>query len=515
MTGSSLRAIAYLRQSAERSGETADTSLSLDSQETRFHAWCAANDAAPIGVIRDHDMHGDDPTRPGLAELRVRVAAEKPDVVWVFSMARFSRDFILQEMTWRELRKAGAKYLVSNIEAYTDDDFTRGIYGLISAKQLTELRAHLTAAFNQRATRGEHHGPAPYGYRRAGYIEMIRADGSVHRRNTGPLVIEPTEALILTEIVERFLAGEAMLAIAWSLQNRGVPSRGGDYWQMSTIKKILISPVAAGAVWLHGEVRAWDAHPAIIDRETWERVQARMANLPVIKRKARTELVTWLEGYVRHACGERMYLYGMQPRNGVDLTPMLGCRRSYGAQTVRCTIERRHIVVTKAENVARACLAADFESALSVKDAVAAAREAAGGKDAARAMKALEQRRETARKRHDRARERYLAGRESFEWMDGEDARLAAELATIAAESATLPTPPDPARFQVVGEQLGTLGAVIRLADDATMREILTTVGHLVIGPDGGHIAYAPEFAPFFPHPTLVPVPRGKRLDVG
>lgn len=110
---------------------------------------------------------------------------------------------------------------------------------------------------------------------------------------------------------------------------------------------------------------------------------------------------------------------------------------------------------------------------------------------------------------------RRLAGRESFEWMDGEDARLAAELAAIATEAATLPTPPDPERFQIVGEQLGSLGAVIRLADDATMREIIATVGHLVIGRDGGHIVYAPEFAPFFPHPTLVPVPRGKRLDVG
>mgnify|MGYP000916820488 FL=1 len=85
-----LRAVGYLRQSERKAGESEQTSLSLTSQEQAFHRWCAANNAVPVAVVKDHDLRGYDDTRPGLQELRAVASSTPIDVLWVLSLSRFA-----------------------------------------------------------------------------------------------------------------------------------------------------------------------------------------------------------------------------------------------------------------------------------------------------------------------------------------------------------------------------------------------------------------------------------------
>lgn len=508
------RVIGYGRQSAAQPGETEKTSLSLDAQETRFLAWCREHDATSVGFIRDHDLSGDDPTRPGIRELLDSAERQRPDAVWVLTMARFSRDFVFQELTWRDLQKRGVQRLISDIESHTDDDMVRGIYGLISAKQLKELKAHLKATFHQRAVRGEHHGEAPYGYRRAGVMVEARRDGTTHERATGPLEPDPATRPIVEEIFQRFLAGEAMLAIAWDLQRCGVPTRSGRAWNQTVIRKMLANPAYAGGVRLRGEIVNRTAHESIVSWSDWETAQARLAQNPITRTKDRA-LASWCEGRIEHSCGRRMYLYGIRSvRRGHDQIPSFGCAASYGASTVRCTEPRRHIVVTKVEGAVRTCMSRDLSSVVSLRDAVDGARAAAGGRDAERARRALADRRRLAERRHDRARERWLQGKEPDAWMAQEDARFEADVAAIAKEASSIPSEPDPERLAQVAEQLASLAAVISEASTDALREALAVLGTAIVSGAGVQIRYHPDYATFISCPTVAKVPERKRSTI-
>lgn len=506
------RVIGYGRQSEARPGENEDTSLSLESQETRYLSWCHEHGAVPLGMIRDHDLSGEDPDRPGIAELLDRVSSQKADAVWVFTLRRFSRDFVYQEITWRQLQKRGVKHLISELDKHVDDDFTRGIYGLMGQKQLQEQRAHVRAAFHERAKRGHHHGPAPYGYRREHMMTEIRRDGSTHERQTGNLIPVAEITPIIVEVYERVLAGASMLSIAWDFSRRGIDSPTGSPWHQGMIKHILTNPVYAGGVRLNGQIVNREAHAAVITWTQFDEAQRRLAEIVTVKRK-HPGLVSWCEGLVEHSCGRRMYLSGIDRTDGNPATPSFGCGASYGAHTVRCLEPRRHIIVEYLETATRNALLADLSRVSSLSDAVAWANEAAGGRTADRARKALIAREETARDRHARHYEYWLSRKKKLPlaWMDAKDAELDRELAAIERDRAALPEPADVTSFAETAELLHGVATSVALASAEGMQRILMTLGIAVVTLDGVQIRYRPEIRPFIPSPALTPAGRYRK----
>lgn len=79
--------------------------------------------------------------------------------------------------------------------------------------------------------------------------------------------IRDDEATILRDVAERWLAGEAMRALARDLQKRGVPTVRGGEWTRTGLRKTLMSPRLAG-IRVHrrdGEVRE-------VRLKNWEQV---------------------------------------------------------------------------------------------------------------------------------------------------------------------------------------------------------------------------------------------------
>jgi DNA invertase Pin-like site-specific DNA recombinase len=419
----------YLRQSLAKNGESEADSLSLDGQETAIRARAGACGWTVAEVIRDHDVSGADPDRPGMNRLRARVAAGGIEAVVVFDLKRFARDFVWQELTYRELKARGVK-LISLADPNVDHTLMRQVMGSVNEFQREELARYITMANAELAKRGLTHGQAPFGY------EKVAIDG----QRTKLLMPHPDQAERYRWLVDHFLAGESYQQLAAALNAEGVPARRAANWNGDTVRFLLTNPVYVGDVRYKGGIVARDCHPALIDRETYRRVQQAIRTRGVVKHKPLT-VSSWCEGVVRHCCGRRMYLQTVKTANGVCV--YFGCRGAYTKFDL-CQEERRFVTATKLEAAVRQGLSADLSSLTTLDDALRRAEERAGGQEIAAARTRLQRRRIALQGQRERAEQLYTTGRRPLAWFDERDAELQASLTAIADELAALPHAPYP-----------------------------------------------------------------------
>lgn len=101
------------------------------------------------------------------------------------------------------------------------------------------------------------------------------------------LVIEPAEAKTIQSLYRLFLELGTVRAVQAEATRRGLRTRvrtlktgrtiGGDPFSRGHLYRILTSPIYAGRI-PHKENSYPGLHPALIDQETWEAVQARIRN---------------------------------------------------------------------------------------------------------------------------------------------------------------------------------------------------------------------------------------------
>lgn len=159
------------------------------------------------------------------------------------------------------------------------------------------------------------------------------------RRN---LEIVPDEAKVVKEIAARILgtwdgwtpekreaidleAGESLNSIANDLQARKVPTVTGAPWNSRSVKSVVTKPRVAGLRAHRKEVVGEAVWPAILDRDAWEEVCARLAGR---FRNVDLGLQRWLTGVLICSKCDRP-LMGWQGSNGQHRywcpTPKGGC----------------------------------------------------------------------------------------------------------------------------------------------------------------------------------------------
>lgn len=496
-----VRAIAYLRQSAARAGESDTDSLSLRSQEARFRQWCEREGATAVAVVSDHDVRGTVADRPGLDELRRRIATDRPDTLWLFSLSRLARDVVIHFSLIRELHALGIQHIVSETEGAVTDEFFHGIMALMHSKARTEMSAHLRGAFARRARDGGFPvGPTPIAYRRPHTITVTRANGTSYQRETGEPVIDAEGAAFVLDLFQRFDTGASLHALACELAAQGPGPRGGA-WTRRTVKRILQSPIYAGDIAHHGTVVAHDERWQIVPRDLWNRVQARMSRAVVVRNER--DRGSWLEGLVWHQCGQRMY-WQRYPHGE---TGKFLCR-SY-SDTARCGHGRRIIGAKLLETVVRDCLMRDFADLPTATTALAAAQERSGGPDGVRTRARIDNALTAAQDRWRRNHERFSAGKLPPDVMDAEDARLQESVEKYNSEYNNLPQPPDPRRIAAAHRDLSAMRDVLEHASGERLRGFVEQLGTVVVGEDGIGITYLGDAAAFVSVPTRIVVPVG------
>lgn len=116
--------------------------------------------------------------------------------------------------------------------------------------------------------------------------------------NDGELIIREDQAEVVRTIFRKYLDGDSVQRIKSSLEQQGIPApSGGPSWPKRTIEKILCNEKYSGSVCFyktynaeypsvgqianrgqHGKIQVDNHHPAVIQRELFDAVQALMEN---------------------------------------------------------------------------------------------------------------------------------------------------------------------------------------------------------------------------------------------
>jgi DNA invertase Pin-like site-specific DNA recombinase len=171
-------------------------------------------------------------------------------------------------------------------------EFELGIRAAMDREESRKTSDRLNIAFERMAVAGKPHGGArPFGYA------------------SDQVTVVEEEADLLRRAARRILAGEAIYAICREWNEAGVRTSFGREWQPTTLRRVLSAPRLAG-LRQHGTddegVRViigpavWEP---ILDRATWERIEAKLRPKPT-RQRASTYLLT---GVIHCVCGYRMY----------------------------------------------------------------------------------------------------------------------------------------------------------------------------------------------------------------
>ena len=249
--------------------------------------------------------------RPAFRLMIAQAKQEQPpfDRIYVWEFSRFARNQEESIMYKNLLRKNGVE-VRSVREPLSDSPFSSLIERIIEWMDeyyLINLAAEVRRGMTEKASRGEAMGTAPFGYtcRDKTFYPNEHAD-------------------TVRWIYAAYLSGSGVRKIATGLRDRGVRTRRGNIPDNRWVMYILTNPVYAGKIrWSteghanYGRTRYDDSnvmivdgrHEPIIDTETWDAVQARVAEARNAHRYIRADdpHVFMLRGLLRcSACGSTL-----------------------------------------------------------------------------------------------------------------------------------------------------------------------------------------------------------------
>ena len=489
-------ALLYSRQSLSREGD-GGVSVSVADQERMMREVCAREGWIVGGAYRDVDVSGARDVREGLDRLRADLPRLRPRYVVVRDISRLARDVRLFLLLTDEVQAAGAEIVSAIGEPLTDRTLAT-ILSAMSQHDRLMLAGRVAGGVRQHARNGRTHGRVAFGYVRA----------------AGEMLPVAVEAAVVREVFRRYAGGAGIARILdWLHADPTVPPPpAGGAWSWHTVKKMLTRPVYAGdaAIAERRDVggRLWpavlsrDAHPPLVDRETWDAVQRRIDAKPS---QTRSEIDAPLAGMMRcAACGGRVYPVrcARASRNTSAVFARCGsdAKRRADRLPLTCPGVRKSLVMHEVEAKARDALSAFLASALNpeaMRDANARHAPAE-----ARARDRAEARLADIAKRRGRLLDAYESGGLDLAAWSDRDRLLGADAAAVAAAMAASPEPVTPAAVRRLHETVAGLAGDADALDGAGLRAVLTALGaELLVDLDARSVALTvgEPFASAFP----------------
>lgn len=203
--------------------------------------------------------------RPAYLRMLADLAAGVRDAVIVYNLDRLHRRPVELEDFVALCEAAGVRdvaTVTADIDLGNDDGlFMARIFAAFAAKESGRRSARVKRKMQANATAGLPHGSVrPFGY---------EAD---------KITIREGEAVIVRDLVARFLAGESVRSLAASLTEQEVPTVSGvARWRSGTVKIMISSGRIAGLREHHGQVVGAAVWKPIITVAERDRVLARFA----------------------------------------------------------------------------------------------------------------------------------------------------------------------------------------------------------------------------------------------
>ena len=281
---------------------------------------------------------------------------ERIDLILVKSVSRFGRNTLDGLNYVRRLKKhgVGVYFEKENVNTlYMDNEMILTFFFTQAQAESESLSTNVSWGHRKNFRDGKvyYHYATFFGYKKG-------ADGLPE--------IVPEEAAVVRRIFSRYLLGQSVRQIARDLMADGVRSaQGREVWNDSVIQNMLRNEKYIGDALLQktyvadlfehrtvkntGQLPKYyveDCHPAIIDRQTFQKVQeeiARRASLRKISPKSKTELAKYSGKYAFSqilVCGEcgSQYRRTVWVKNGEN-HPVWRCinRLYHGKRICKCS----------------------------------------------------------------------------------------------------------------------------------------------------------------------------------
>ncbi|PZU10032.1 recombinase family protein [Sphingomonas sp.] len=330
-----LRCAIYARFSTDR-----QSASSAEDQERVCRARAEAEGWQVAGVYADIAISGATRRRPQMTRLLADVGEGRFDIVLAEAIDRVARNQADIATIYQRLQFHDVRFVT--LSEGEVNELHIGLKGTMAALHLKDHADKVMRGKIGTLQRGKIPGGHKYGY------DVVRRIGSNGQLERGLRTINEPQAAVVRRIFRDYLAGQSAYRIARALNEEGVSSFTGAPWRGATINGtasrgdgILRCAMYVG-IFVHGRrkhrrdpetgravvsttpqsARIAGEMPdlAIIDRDTWDRVQRQLDERATIPLRQRIRPRRLLSGLVRcGVCGGNF---------GVRTHRLIGCRNN-------------------------------------------------------------------------------------------------------------------------------------------------------------------------------------------
>lgn len=248
------KGVIYARYSSHNQREE-----SIEQQVAECRAFAEREGIDIVNVYEDRAVSGRSDKRTAFQRMLRDADARRFNVVIAYKSNRIARNMLTALQYEDRLDKLGIKTL------YAREEFGNSAAGRFALRMMMNMNQFYSENMAEDIRRGmtdnaqncRVNGSIAYGYRKA-------ADGRYE--------LDPETAPVAKEIFERIAGGEPYRSIADDLNARGLRTKYGNPWQISSFERMTRNPSYIGVYHSMG-VQVPGGMPAIISDETWSKVQ--------------------------------------------------------------------------------------------------------------------------------------------------------------------------------------------------------------------------------------------------
>jgi DNA invertase Pin-like site-specific DNA recombinase len=231
---------------------------SPETQRAQIEAACKRENLTLIAVHEEVDVSGGKPLadRPGLREAVAAIESGEAEVIAAAYFDRLFRSLTTQAEVLERVEQAGGQVLAVDVGRVSNGSATKWLSGTLLGAFAEYYRRTTGERVREAHIRAVARGVVPYPGATPGY----------RRTDEGKLIPDPVAAPIVADAFELRADGGTVAEV------RELLADGGVLLSYAGVARLLSSRVVLGE--LHfGDLHNLDAHPAIVDRAVWNRVQ--------------------------------------------------------------------------------------------------------------------------------------------------------------------------------------------------------------------------------------------------
>lgn len=321
--GGRVRAAVYARLSRPKDkaelGANIGDQASIGVDLVRRRGWTLVADGGVEAFVDDgRGAFRDDAKRPAWE----RLLASKPDVIVVRDGERLGRNVpdyarLLETkarvVEWMDEEDADVRWEAEPVSTDTDE-FGQKMLGARSYSRKISTKVKRKVRTKAAAGAWPHGGTRPFGYHHPGPKSQCCPEGTP---GCEPGAVIESEAEVIREVAERWLAGESLSALCRDLTTRGITTPAGKPWQYARLRNMLAGPRIAG-IRTHNGVEVKGTWDAIVDEDLHRRLVT-AASESMTKRVGQNSTYVLSGLLTCGKCGKSMYGHRQHGRGRIRL----------------------------------------------------------------------------------------------------------------------------------------------------------------------------------------------------